>query len=111
MHSNNLVVLRGRVSSEPTARELPSGSVVTNIELTTPTDDGAVSVPVVIAGAASYSLGDELVVVGSVRRRFFRAGGATQSRTEVVASEIVRAKSRSVARLVRLAQTVVASRP
>jgi single-strand DNA-binding protein len=31
----------------------------------------------------------EVIVVGTVRRRFFRAGGATQSRTEVVADRIV----------------------
>ena len=29
------------------------------------------------------------MVRGSVRRRFFRAGGTTQSRTEVVADEVV----------------------
>ncbi|HET7523922.1 MAG TPA: hypothetical protein VFJ79_07250, partial [Acidimicrobiales bacterium] len=32
-----------------------------------------------------------VVVVGRVRRRFFRSGGVTQSRTEVVASRVVRA--------------------
>ncbi len=42
-------------------------------------------------------------MVGHVRRRFFRAGGATQSRTEVVAHKVVRA-SRT-----RAAQNLVAS--
>ena len=32
----------------------------------------------------------EVVVVGRVRRRFFRSGGATQSRTEVVAERVAR---------------------
>ena len=36
-----------------------------------------------------------VVVVGQVRRRFFRAGGVTQSRTEVVASYIVGARRAS----------------
>jgi single-strand DNA-binding protein len=31
-----------------------------------------------------------VLVVGHVRRRFFRAGGATQSRTEIVAHKVVR---------------------
>ncbi|MET0577799.1 MAG: hypothetical protein ABW122_04015, partial [Ilumatobacteraceae bacterium] len=31
-------------------------------------------------------------VIGSVRRRFFRAGGSTQSRTEVVAERAVAAR-------------------
>ena len=40
--------------------------------------------------------GDEVVVVGRARRRFFRAGGATASRTEVVAAQVcpVRAPAR-----------------
>jgi single-strand DNA-binding protein len=33
--------------------------------------------------------GTDVLVVGRVRRRFFRAGGVTQSRTEVVASAVV----------------------
>jgi hypothetical protein len=31
---------------------------------------------------------------GSIRRRFFRAGGATQSRTEVVAEQVIAADRR-----------------
>jgi single-strand DNA-binding protein len=34
----------------------------------------------------------EVVVVGRTRRRFFRAGGSTQSRTEVVAEQVVAAR-------------------
>ena len=37
------------------------------------------------AEAVARPAGDEVVVTGRVQRRFFRAGGATQSRTEVVA--------------------------
>jgi single-strand DNA-binding protein len=46
------------------------------------------------AGWASVLDADTaIVVIGRVRRRFFRAGGATQSRTEVVAESIVPATS------------------
>ena len=38
--------------------------------------------------------GNELVVVGTVQRRFFRVGGATQSRTEVVAESVIPARRR-----------------
>ena len=38
--------------------------------------------------------GDEVVVVGRVRRRFFRAGGATASRVEVEAEVVARARDR-----------------
>jgi len=36
--------------------------------------------------------GLEVVVVGTVRRRFFRSGGSTQSRTEVVVDSVVPAR-------------------
>jgi single-strand DNA-binding protein len=45
------------------------------------------------AAASGLVAGDEVVVVGRVRRRFFRAGGATASRTEVVAAKVVPARS------------------
>lgn len=100
MHSNNLVVLRGRLSSEPTVRTLPSGTSLVNLEVTTDVDGAGVSVPVVVeADCVSVAAGDEVVVAGLVRRRFFRAGGVTQSRTEVVASSVVKGTSqRSVAK-------------
>jgi single-strand DNA-binding protein len=102
MSERNLVVLRGALVNEPTARELPSGSVVVQFDVTTRDDAGTQSVPVAWfdppGGGLAASTGDELVVVGSVRRRFFRAGGVTQSRTEVVADHVVRAAERRQAR-------------
>jgi single-strand DNA-binding protein len=102
MDSNNVVLLRGRVSSEPRVRELPSGSTIVNLEVTTQVDDSSVSVPVVVDGASVACVaGDEVVVVGHVRRRFFRAGGTTQSRTEVLADQVVRAsRTRAAQKLV-----------
>ena len=105
MSERNLVVLRGALVNEPTARELPSGSVVVQFDVTTRDDAGAQSVPVAWfdppAGGLAAATGEELVVVGSVRRRFFRTGGVTQSRTEVVARSIVKAsRRRSVERAV-----------
>lgn len=91
----NVAVLRGIVSSEPRVRGLPSGSSVTNVEITTRLDDSTCSVPVVVHDVTvTVAAGDEVVVVGHVARRFFRAGGVTQSRTEVVARSIVKASRR-----------------
>lgn len=103
MHASNLVVLRGTVSSEPRLIELPSGSVVTQLQITTRRDEVAETVPVAVFDrAVDVTTGDELVLAGHVRRRFFRVGGSTQSRTEVVATDIASAtRSRSVARLLR----------
>jgi single-strand DNA-binding protein len=38
--------------------------------------------------------GNEVVVIGRVRRRFFKSAGSTQSRTEVVAETVVKAGQR-----------------
>jgi single-strand DNA-binding protein len=94
----NVAVLRGIVSSDPRVRDLPSGSIVTNVEVTTRLDDTTCSVPIVVHDATvTVAGGDDVVVVGHVARRFFRAGGVTQSRTEVVASSIVKASRRRTA--------------
>lgn len=89
MDATNLAVLRGTVSSEPRRRELASGTIVTQVEVTT---RGATtsSVPVAVFDReVTATAGDDVVVIGHVRRRFFRVGGVTQSRTEVVAGRIV----------------------
>jgi single-strand DNA-binding protein len=93
----NFVILRGHLSSQPQERVLASGSVLWSLEVTTSTDHGAWSVPVTWfdpPSAVVFGAGDEVVVVGAVRRRFFRGAGGTQSRTEVVATEIVPASAR-----------------
>ncbi len=66
------------------------------------------------AWATALDAGAGVVVTGRVRRRFFRAGGITQSRTEVVASKVVRATATSrVAALLADAMAVLdqAARP
>jgi single-strand DNA-binding protein len=101
----NLAVLRGTLSREPEPRSLPSGDHLVAYELTVrpPAAGGpaprADSVPVSWfdppASAAKLRAGDEVVVVGRVRRRFFRAGGSTASRTEVVAARVLPVRSRA----------------
>lgn len=99
----NIAVLRGVVRGEPVTRVLPSGGVVVQFDVsTTVRSRGTVSntsVPVAWADPSSASMacladGNELVVVGTVQRRFFRVGGATQSRTEVVAESVISARRR-----------------
>lgn len=93
----NVVVLIGRLARPAEVRELPSGDRLVAYELTVPREgERAESVPVVWIGAppsaADHDVDERMVVVGRVRRRFFRAGGATQSRTEVVADAVVNAR-------------------
>ena len=95
MDANNLAVLRGVVTSDPKVRELPSGGTVTNVEVTTRGESVTASVPVVVHDrSVGVSAGDEVVVVGHVHRRFFRAGGVTQSRTEVIATLLLKSTRR-----------------
>lgn len=88
----NHVVLVGHLSSAPQVRTLASGSELWSLEVSTPGADGTRwSVPVAWfdpPSAPSWSPGDEVVVVGAVRRRFYRTAAGTQSRTEVVASSV-----------------------
>ena len=111
MDANNLAVLRGVVTSEPKVRELPSGSTITNVEVTTRGEAVTASVPVVVHDRpVPVAAGDEVIVVGHVQRRFFRAGGATQSRTEVIATHLVPARrTRTAARAIAAAAALLAT--
>jgi single-strand DNA-binding protein len=98
----NLVLMRGEIRRDPEFRVLPSGDEMFTCDLTVRVPDApAESVPVAWleppTSAAKLTAGDDVVVVGRVHRRFFRAGGTTTSRTEVRAERIVR--SRATARV------------
>jgi single-strand DNA-binding protein len=95
----NVVVVQGTLSSVPKRQVLPSGDELVSYEVTTRSERAvAESVNVVWFDppptADGYDTGDEIVVVGRVRRRFFRAGGTTMSRTEVVATRVLSARHR-----------------
>jgi single-strand DNA-binding protein len=116
--AGNIAVIRGSVRTEPTMRELPSGGVVVQFDVTTTitatataTESGErqlnVSVPIAWNDPTPTQLGvlaagAEVLIVGTVRRRFFRVAGATQSRTEVNAEAVVPTRQRKrVARALR----------
>ncbi len=105
MDSNNLVVVRGIVSREPYIRQLPSGGIVTQLDVTTRSETLTASVPIAVHDRAVDAVaGDEVVVIGHVDRRFFRAGGVTQSRTELIAGDVVRVgRKRAVAKAISAA--------
>jgi hypothetical protein len=87
----NTVVLHGHVRATPVERKLDSGDVLVSFDLVTPVDPGRTTVPVVWTSDGSCALheGDELVVIGTVGRRFFRARGTTAWRTDVTATRIL----------------------
>ena len=94
----NLVVVRGTVSSPPDVRVLPSEAVLAQLQVSTRLESETLSMPVAVwspaAWVESLEPGDEIVVLGRVRRRFFRAGGAAASRVEVEADVVARARDR-----------------
>jgi single-strand DNA-binding protein len=107
----NVVVVRGRLSRPPERRTLPSGEWLVAYEVTVDRPgEKAESVPVVWpsapAGAVDLEADAVVLAVGRVRRRFFRAGGTTQSRTEVVADAVE--PVRRVKRVARLLEDAAA---
>lgn len=107
--TDNTVVLRGRISSAPVDRELPSGTVITTFRLSVPraktamTAGSSQTVDWVDCTAWSarsrrtvggWQAGDEVEVTGALRRRHFRAGDASTSRLEVEVLSARRARAR-----------------
>jgi single-strand DNA-binding protein len=113
----NVVVVQGRLSRDPEVRPLPSGDEAVGLEVTVAAVGGtrAESVPVSWVGAPAWVLvltaGDEVVITGRVRRRFFRTASGTASRTEVVAEQgAPTANARRARELVsRVGRTLTAS--
>jgi len=101
----NVALLRGTCSSPADVRTLPSGTVLAQLQLTTRVYATALSVPVAVVDPAAWveeiDTGDELVVLGTVRRRFFRAAGGTASRVEVEAGIVAPARDRRRLRTLR----------
>jgi single-strand DNA-binding protein len=100
MQSVNLSVLRGPVSAPPEVRTLQSGRRVAAFGVRTPGGDGKdTSVPVTVwdppAWLETLGRGDAVLVLGRVRRRFFRtATGVRGAKTEVEAESVARGRDR-----------------
>jgi single-strand DNA-binding protein len=94
--TTNEVRLVGRLSQPPAQRVLPSGDILWTFRVVVGRADGAarsrqsVDALECVAWSArarrsvsTWSADDVVEVSGSLRRRFFRAGGAVASRVEV----------------------------
>jgi hypothetical protein len=94
----NLAVVRGEVSSPPDVRVLPSDAVLVQLQVTTRLEHETLSTPIAVWNPAAWvqelEPGTEIVVVGRVRRRFFRAAGSTASRVELEADLVAKASDR-----------------
>ncbi len=90
----NLCILRGLVAGEPRIVELASGQTALSFDVRVQIDGhSAPSVPVEWTGVASRMpkvvANAPIAVVGTVARRFYRAGGAIQTRVYVAPQRIV----------------------
>lgn len=96
--SLNSVRLRGRVSGEPTERELPSGDHVVEFRIVVRREarEGVDTLDIAAWNAKTRRKSltlkpDQWVEIsGSVRRRFWKAPGGLASRWQIEASEISR---------------------
>lgn len=89
----NVAIVDGFVASEPQSRLLKAGNTLVSWEVSTSAPGAGRTVPVVWLDppdqVAAVAEGARVLVLGSVARRFFRAGGATASRTEVLGERVV----------------------
>jgi single-stranded DNA-binding protein len=121
----NLAVIWGTCSAPPEIRTLESGSRVASLAVRTPASatpgrrgrgasgTTATSVPVTIwdppAWIETLDAGDTVVVVGSVRRRFFATrSGARGAKAEVEAATIAKATDRQLEQASTRAQAALA---
>lgn len=107
--SDNHVFLRGRLADAPVDRELPSGDVLTVFRLTVARPPGervrvdsleCVTVrPKVRRTLERAEPGDEVVVTGSLSRRFWRGpnGAASRYAVDTETARLVRAGRRGAA--------------
>jgi len=111
-HTDNTVALRGRVSSAPESKELPSGALITTFRVSVPRSRTPMTTGSTqrsdwmdcVAWSArarrvvsGWQVGDEVEVEGALRRRFFRGGEGASTRLEVEVLSARRARPRSPA--------------
>lgn len=96
--ASNVVRLRGKVSTAPEQRELPSGTTIVTLRLSVPrraspmTEGSRQSADWVDCSAwggkarrtaSGWRAGDVVELEGALRRRFYRGGSGTATRLEV----------------------------
>jgi single-strand DNA-binding protein len=100
MEAVNVSVLRGPISASPEVRTLKSGRRIATLAVRTTAGDGRqTSVPVTVwdppAWVQTLATEDDVLVVGRVRRRFFRtATGGNGARTDVEADALAPGRDR-----------------
>lgn len=105
----NIAVVRGTVLREPQERTLATGQKVVSLDVNVSYDDRPNENLEVVWVDPPRNLvvprqGNEVVAIGRVRRRFYKAGANVVSRTEVVADTVL--TTRQATRITRALQVV-----
>lgn len=108
----NVTILRGPLSSPPEVRTLPSGCEVADLSVRVPVEGRSTSVPVTVwdppAWIGDLDAGAEVLVLGRVRRRFYRTARGTGSRVAVEASVVAPDERRRLPAFVRRVEASLA---
>jgi len=90
LESTNVALVRGRLVANPSIRLLARRERVASFDIAGFVHGRKAVVPVTVPAAdlPTMKVGDEVTVLGHVRRRFFRVGGRTQTITEIVAEHV-----------------------
>lgn len=96
MNDLNVAVLIGEVITEPVQKVLSNGDMVVNCDVAAVTDEGRTVVPIVVTGTdAHIAMGDNVCVVGFMRKRFFQTPAGLQSRTELAVHKSARVRQKA----------------
>ena len=89
--NSNVSLVRGTLVALPTVRVIDRHQRATTFDLATIVGGKRAVVPVVALNMdlPIIKVGDDVTVLGHVRRRFFRVGARTQSVTELMVEHIV----------------------
>ncbi len=88
--STNVALVRGRLVAAPSIRLLTRRERVASFDIACVIHGRKAVTPISAAAAdvPTMRVGDEVTVLGHVRRRFFRIGARTQTVTEIVAEHV-----------------------
>lgn len=102
----NVALIVGVIVQTPEERELADGSKVTEFNVRV-SEEGKPSstVPITLEGILGIPVGTEVIVAGRVRRRFYRAGGSTVSRTVILAVSVIPARAEDLPKVFRHAMS------
>ncbi len=89
----NVAVVVGKITGQLFEHTQDDGRVILSFDVKTDGEQGPLTVPCSWLGptgkAPKLEIDATVTVIGGVRRRFYRRGGSTTSRTDLLASRVI----------------------